>query len=437
VHDGHYGRGNLEGYTRHEIGKAKEARRLQGMIGNPTEKELKGMVREKLIANGPVTVQDVHNANRIFGPDLANLRGKTTRKKPEHVRVDYVEISRDLVDMHKYVTLVADVMFVNGLPFLVTSSRGISLVTIEYLPSRTAKRLALTRGGFVVQTMMMDMEFEKIVDLLPNVTVNTMAAREHLGEIERKIRVIKERARGTMNTLPYPQLPRLMTIEMMHFCIMWMNAFPVKSGISVKWSPRELISRHKLDAKLHCKTPFGAYCEVHTDPDITNTMEPGTKWGICLGPTGKMQGSYKFMSLSTGKKIVRRKFTEMPMTESVMNQIGQWAKKDRTQNGLTFLNKKGMGYEFNDDDNQATLVVRPESALFPDVPAEAPGILTEHEEIHGTSPIQDEPTQSDEERACTTGACSQGRGSVTHCCFGISVCDCCNRRKREQGGCDH
>jgi hypothetical protein len=42
--------------------------------------------------------------------------------------VDYVEIPRDLVDMYKYVTLVADVMFVNGLPFLVTSSRGISLI---------------------------------------------------------------------------------------------------------------------------------------------------------------------------------------------------------------------------------------------------------------------------------------------------------------------
>jgi hypothetical protein len=91
-----------------------------------------------------------------------------------------------------------------------------------------------TRGGFVVQTMLMDMEFEKLVDLLPNVTINTTAAQEHVGEIERKIRVIKERARGTMNNLPYPQLPRLMTIELMHFCVMWMNAFPVKSGISEK-----------------------------------------------------------------------------------------------------------------------------------------------------------------------------------------------------------
>jgi hypothetical protein len=55
--------GNFEGYTRHEIKKAQEARRLQGMIENPTKQEFVGMVREKLITNCPVTVQNVHNAN--------------------------------------------------------------------------------------------------------------------------------------------------------------------------------------------------------------------------------------------------------------------------------------------------------------------------------------------------------------------------------------
>jgi hypothetical protein len=60
---------------------------------------------------------------------------------------------------------------------------------------------------------------------------------------------------------------------------------------------------------------------MHTDSDITNTMEPRTKWGICMGPTGNLQGSYKFMSLTTGKKIAWRKFTEMPMTEAVIKQI--------------------------------------------------------------------------------------------------------------------
>jgi hypothetical protein len=84
------------------------------------------MVHEKLLANCPVTVQDVNNAHHIYGQDLANIRGKTTRRKPEHVQVDYVQIPRDFVKMHKYVTLAADVMFVNGLPFLITLSRGIS-----------------------------------------------------------------------------------------------------------------------------------------------------------------------------------------------------------------------------------------------------------------------------------------------------------------------
>ena len=67
---------NFEGHTKHDIAMAKETRRLQGMIGNPTDKEFKGMVCEKLITNCPVTVQDAENANHIFGPDLANLRGK-------------------------------------------------------------------------------------------------------------------------------------------------------------------------------------------------------------------------------------------------------------------------------------------------------------------------------------------------------------------------
>ena len=129
------------------------------------------MVHEKLITNCPVTVHDINNANRIFGPDLANLREKMTSTKPEQVRVEIVQIHWDVVQRHKYVTLVADVMFVNGLPFLVTSSRGLGLVTIEYLPSRIATPLVHTlqrvfriygTAGFVVQVAMMDMEFEKL-----------------------------------------------------------------------------------------------------------------------------------------------------------------------------------------------------------------------------------------------------------------------------------
>jgi hypothetical protein len=162
----------------------------------------------------------------------------------------------------------------------------------------------------------MDMEFEKLRTMMPHVALHTTAAREYVGEVEQKISVIKERARGTLNTLPYKKLPKLMVIELLHFCVMWLNLFPVKSGISKKWSPWELVSQHKLDAKLHCRAPFRSYCEVHVDPEIMNRLEPRTKWVICMGPTGNLHKSYKFLSLTTGKKVVQRKFTEMPVTEA-------------------------------------------------------------------------------------------------------------------------
>ena len=91
---------------------------------------------------------------------------------------------------------MADVMFVCGFPFLITYSRSIKLTTTEYIPTRTAGQLAKylmkvvyghAHGGFVVNLMLMDMEFEKVKDELPLVEVNTTASREHVPEIERRI----------------------------------------------------------------------------------------------------------------------------------------------------------------------------------------------------------------------------------------------------------
>jgi hypothetical protein len=70
-------RGNYEGYTKREVLKAKEARRAQAMMGNPSEADYKGMVSHNLIPNCPITSSDITNAKAIFGPDLPSVRGKT------------------------------------------------------------------------------------------------------------------------------------------------------------------------------------------------------------------------------------------------------------------------------------------------------------------------------------------------------------------------
>ena len=52
---------------------------------------------------------------------------------------DIVSIPNDFYKLHRFVTLVADVMFVNAVPFLVTKSQKIGLRTAEHVPNRTGQ----------------------------------------------------------------------------------------------------------------------------------------------------------------------------------------------------------------------------------------------------------------------------------------------------------
>ena len=156
---------NYEGFSKHQIKNAVRARRLMSMVATPSPRDFQGLVRHNLLKDCPITPDDVSNAHAIFGPDLASIRGKTVRCKPARVVTDYVDIPRYIFDIHKQVTLTADIMFVNSVPFLVSASRNINLITIEHAPTRTASKLASLlqriirvygRAGFSIQTILMD-----------------------------------------------------------------------------------------------------------------------------------------------------------------------------------------------------------------------------------------------------------------------------------------
>ena len=48
----------------------------------------------------------------------------------------------DIVQRNKNVVLNVDIMFVNGVAFLITLGHKIKLITTKYLPARTAKQIA-------------------------------------------------------------------------------------------------------------------------------------------------------------------------------------------------------------------------------------------------------------------------------------------------------
>jgi hypothetical protein len=122
----------------------------------------------------------------------------------------------------------------------------------------------------------MDREFEPLRDDLPEITVNTTATDEHVTNVDRQIRVIKERAREIRSTLHYNRLPARMVIELIGFVTLWLNTFPPKSGVSDTLSLRTIMTGLSLSFKQHCKVNFGAYIETHEENKPTNTLKERT-----------------------------------------------------------------------------------------------------------------------------------------------------------------
>ena len=80
------------------------------------------------------------------------------------------------------------------------------------------------------------------------------------------------------------------------FFIFWLNAFPtVNTGVSRKYSPRELVLRSGLQKALSDFVQVSyCECEVHEEPDPSNCMVPRTHAAIVLGPSGNLRGTVEF-----------------------------------------------------------------------------------------------------------------------------------------------
>jgi len=132
-----------------------------------------------------------------------------------------------------------------------------------------------------------------------------------------------------------------MLVQLVYHAVMWLNAFPPKGGVSPIISPRSLITGVPLDYKKHCQLAFGSYAQTHEEPEQTNSLNTRTVGAIGLGPTGNLQGSYKFLSLRSGKLITRRTWTALPMPQEVIDRINAIGMSQDQPKLLTFYDRKG------------------------------------------------------------------------------------------------
>jgi hypothetical protein len=151
---------------------------------------------------------------------------------------EYIQISREIVTLNRNVTLFIDIIFVNSLPFKVSVYRKIKFTTVEYLHGRKQPQLVTSiiffiklyqARGFNVETALMDREFECLRPALTGLNLNTTAASEHVPDVERQIRVLKERSQAIRSTLPFKAIPVRMIIELVYYAALWLKPPPCQS----------------------------------------------------------------------------------------------------------------------------------------------------------------------------------------------------------------
>ena len=114
---------NMKPFSKRQIILAGKARSLLAGLAFPSEPDYKWILQSNQVQECPVTAEDAVVANKIWGPDVPLLKGKTTRKTPPTVPTDIVEVPVEIRELHRMVMMSIDVFFVNKIPFLLLARR--------------------------------------------------------------------------------------------------------------------------------------------------------------------------------------------------------------------------------------------------------------------------------------------------------------------------
>ena len=94
---------NLKYMSDRQQKRAKAARKAYQAISTPTTQDFKAMIRVNLMKNKRVTTNNINLAKKTFGPDVGEIRGKTTRSRSTVAISNAVEMIICMIVYYVYV----------------------------------------------------------------------------------------------------------------------------------------------------------------------------------------------------------------------------------------------------------------------------------------------------------------------------------------------
>ena len=210
----------VDKYSQRAIQGARRARHFQNIVMRPGRQDMMEIAITHL-RDCPVKRSNIAVAEDIFGTNLGALKGKTVWQPNPHVAMGVDGVPPEIIKTHRSIILTMDIMFINKIAFFVMTSRNLKFRTVKVLPNRQIPTIiqrlrsviALYRHrGFEISPILADNEFEAICPEFP--MLNCTAANEHVPEVERFIRTIKDCMQSTYRMLPYKWVPHTMLIHL-------------------------------------------------------------------------------------------------------------------------------------------------------------------------------------------------------------------------------
>ena len=351
---------NMEGFTKRQVKAAEEARSAMHKFGAPDLATFKMSIRSGLFKNCPITEEAIKHAEQIFGRDISILKGKSTRPKSQKTTNDWVAIPPELIANNTRITLCIDFAHVNNANFLNSIDTAIKFRASTAIPTTSVNHMfnaldavlrKYNKAGFTVDVIRCDQAFVPIFDEIKDemgITMDPTNAGDHEPTIERHNRVWKERIRVAHARLPYRAIPRIMTEQLGERRAEQMNFFPAKNGISVHFSPYQIVEHKHIDYNKEGVAEFGAYVQA-SGGDTNNTMAPRTIDAVYIRPSKNLTGGHIVLDLQTKRLKTRQKVVVVPITTLVIEKVEQWA-ADEGVHTLKFFNRKGITEPFMDAD---------------------------------------------------------------------------------------
>ena len=139
--------------------------------------------------------------------------------------------------------------------------------------------------NYVITDVHADHEFQCLREEIRPIDLDVCAPDDHVYEVERSIRTVKERVRCTMHSFPFKRIPRVMVRAVVEKAVKNLNQFPAKDGIARNMSPLTMITGKPFPDYDTLLSEFGTYVHIYEDNDPTNTTRAQRTPAIALNPT--------------------------------------------------------------------------------------------------------------------------------------------------------